>query len=269
MRVPDASRSREPAVSLPAFVIAAIGVMVAIHGIREFLPAEDDLRVLLDLSFVPARWSLALGHAGTEELIGAAGRGVDDPQLEGLREALARYLAADQSLRPWTCLSYALLHGSWGHVGLNAVWLAAFGTSVARRAGIGRSLLLCVAGALGGALAQWASDTLSVQPMIGASAVVSAFMGAAATFALGPPPPPWMRGVRPRRWAFLRNRSALVFLAVWLAGNLLFGFAAVPLGLSDAAVAWQAHIGGLLAGLLLFPYLDPGPTWSELRPGGA
>ena len=47
-----------------------------------------------------------------------------------------------------------------------------------------------------------------------------------------------------------------VFLLVWFASNLLFGLAAAPLGITDAAVAWEAHIGGFVVGLLLFPWLD-------------
>ena len=54
----------------------------------------------------------------------------------------------------------------------------------------------------------------------------------------------------------LRNRGAAVFLLVWFASNLLFGLAAAPLGITDASVAWEAHIGGFVVGLLLFPWLD-------------
>jgi membrane associated rhomboid family serine protease len=33
-----------------------------------------------------------------------------------------------------------------------------------------------------------------------------------------------------------------------------------PLGLMDASIAWEAHIGGFLAGLVIFPVLDPLPA---------
>lgn len=249
---------REPAVNLPPFVLGWIALMLAIHGLREFADRESDLNVLLELAFIPARWSLALGYATPDELIRSVGTA--DPQAVGLRGALARYLASDAGLRPWTCFSYAMLHGSWTHVGLNSVWLAAFGTPVARRTGLGRCLVLAVAATLGGALAQWIAGPLEVQPMIGASAAVSGFMGAAATFTFARNWP-GAAGVEDwppaSRWSFLANRSALLFLAVWLAGNLLFGLLAGPLGISDGAIAWQAHIGGLLAGIVLYPLLDP------------
>ena len=57
----------------------------------------------------------------------------------------------------------------------------------------------------------------------------------------------------------LRNPQVLVFLGVWFAINLLFGIGSLPDVLGSGTVAWQAHIGGFLAGLLLFPLFDPVP----------
>jgi membrane associated rhomboid family serine protease len=58
----------------------------------------------------------------------------------------------------------------------------------------------------------------------------------------------------------LRNRQAAVFVGLWFATNLLFGLAARPLGVVDAGIAWEAHIGGFVVGLLLFPLFDRGPA---------
>jgi membrane associated rhomboid family serine protease len=87
-------------------------------------------------------------------------------------------------------------------------------------------------------------------------------MGAAALFVFERPPSygGWQPAVAPRRSSIaglLRNRSALTFLGTWFGINLLLGLAAVPLGIAEGGIAWQAHLGGLLAGLLVFPYLDP------------
>jgi membrane associated rhomboid family serine protease len=54
------------------------------------------------------------------------------------------------------------------------------------------------------------------------------------------------------------NRQVMIFFGIWFGLNFLFGIAATPLGLTDGGIAWQAHIGGFLAGLLVFPLLDPG-----------
>ncbi|MFD0936608.1 rhomboid family intramembrane serine protease, partial [Methylobacterium trifolii] len=115
----------------------------------------------------------------------------------------------------------------------------------------------------GGAL-HVAIDPLSAAPLVGASAGVSALMAAAARFVFQPPvsgygTQPWQ--IPPRRPAetipeLMRNRTAVTFLAIWLATNLLFGVITLPLGSESAAVAWDAHLGGFVVGFFLFPFLD-------------
>ncbi len=57
----------------------------------------------------------------------------------------------------------------------------------------------------------------------------------------------------------LRDRRVIQFAAIWFVINLAVGLLAGPLGVSDLSVAWEAHIGGFVAGFLLFPLFDPGP----------
>ena len=263
---------REPALNMPGLLAASIVALLAIQAVRGWLSEIGDIDLLVNLAFIPAPWSIALGIAGADDVVRVAGEGAGDPHLAAVRTALARYVSGEVGAYPWTWLTYSLLHGSWLHVGLNSVWLAAFGSPVMRRAGTARTLLLALAASAGGAIAQWIADPTSVQPMIGASAVVSGFMAAAATFIFARPAPlpAWMAGSAPRHrrpdWSYLRNRNALVFLISWFALNLLFGIAAVPLGLSEGGIAWQGHIGGLLVGLVLFPFLDPGPPRTDPGP---
>ena len=42
-------------------------------------------------------------------------------------------------------------------------------------------------------------------------------------------------------------------------GNIIFGVGSIAIGAEGADVAWQAHIGGFFAGLLLFSVFDPIP----------
>jgi membrane associated rhomboid family serine protease len=56
----------------------------------------------------------------------------------------------------------------------------------------------------------------------------------------------------------LREPRLVVFMIVWFGVNLLFGLGIVSLpGESDMPIAWEAHIGGFLAGLLSFALFDP------------
>ena len=54
-----------------------------------------------------------------------------------------------------------------------------------------------------------------------------------------------------------RDRRTLRFIILWLAINIATGLAGVPLGLTEGSIAWEAHLGGFLIGLLTFSLIDP------------
>ncbi|MCJ2011322.1 rhomboid family intramembrane serine protease [Methylobacterium sp. J-076] len=256
-------QSRAPVFNMPGIVTASIAVILAIQAIREYLlPDARDIEVVLGLALVPARWTVWFDPAQAGAVIQAAGAG--DPENGALREAFARYVTGQQSLEPWTLATYALLHGSWMHVIFNSVWLAAFGTPVARRCGAWRYGVIALTGVVAGGLLHIVIDPLSATPLVGASAGISALMAAAARFVFQPPVsayggPSWQ--VPPHRPAetipeLLRNRTAVAFLAIWLVTNLLFGLVSLPLGAESAGIAWDAHLGGFVVGFLLFPLFD-------------
>jgi membrane associated rhomboid family serine protease len=257
--LPPAVRTREPILNLPGVVAAFILGLVAVHTIRAtLLPDEYDLELLFDLAVVPARWTIAWDPSQADAVLREAMEGFSDREAL-VRRALAQFIIESAEAKPWTFLTYAALHGSWGHVLLNGVWLAAFGTPVARRCGAARFALLSGAAALGGSAAHVFLYPLSVIPMIGASAAVSGLMAAAARFVFAPvdlgAAEPHARPTQ-GLGELLRNRRAALFLAVWFVTNLLFGLIATPLGVTDASVAWEAHIGGFLVGLVVFPLIE-------------
>jgi len=53
----------------------------------------------------------------------------------------------------------------------------------------------------------------------------------------------------------LRDTRVLGFLGVWFGVNIVFGVGSIAIGADGGSVAWQAHIGGFLAGLMLFSLL--------------
>jgi len=257
--------SREPVFNLPAVIVASLAVLVVIHALRVFVVSEElDFEILINWSVIPARWAVAYGGVPADEILNALASGRSDEPTLPLE--LARYVLAQDAGRPLSGLSYTLLHGSWTHVAMNGLWLAAFGTPVARRCGSLRFLLLAAAAALAGAIVYTIVHPLQVIPMIGASAAVSGMMAAAAWFMFSPPS--WMLEgrisephERPRETmaGLFANRQVLLFLGVWLGINYLSSIIAEPLGVTDASIAWEAHVGGFLAGLLLFPLVDPLP----------
>ena len=49
-----------------------------------------------------------------------------------------------------------------------------------------------------------------------------------------------------------------MFLVLWVALNAYFGLSAVKIGGEEGGIAWEAHIGGFLCGLLIFGVFDAG-----------
>jgi membrane associated rhomboid family serine protease len=234
---------REPILNIPSVIVALLAVLALVHGAREWLltPEQDNLLVYT-FGFVPARYDASVLIGG----VWPGGFGADI----------------------WTFFTYALLHGSWTHFGVNAVWLVAFGSPVARRFGTARFLAFFIVTAAAGALMHLLTNAGSQAPMIGASASISGAMAAAIRFVFQRGGPlGFMRAgdeesyrvpALPLAGVFSDPR-VLIFLAVWFGTNLLFGLISVPMTGANEVVAWQAHIGGFLAGLLLFTWFDPEP----------
>ena len=228
---------REPAFNLPGVILALVLVMGAIHFGRSWLSADADVALVLRAAFIPAR------YGALDLWPGGYGAGL------------------------WTFLTHALLHGNALHLATNAIWLAAFGTAVARRFGTWRFLAFSAACAIGGALLHLATHWGEWVPMVGASGAISGHMAGAARFAFaqgGPlarfgttSPAAYLRPAEPLG-RVLRDGRVVAFLGVWFAINLVFGAGLIDPGLDEGtSVAWQAHVGGFLAGLLLFPLFDP------------
>jgi membrane associated rhomboid family serine protease len=232
---------REPLFNIPAVVTGLLAVLVLIHAVRVYLLTNDqDIDVLLTFAFIPVRYDTSAVLGGV--LPGGFGAEV------------------------WTFVTYSLLHASWTHLGVNAIWFLPFGSAVARRFGTSRFLLFYAVTAAAGAAMHLATHAGEQFPMIGASAAISGTMAAAMRFAFQHGGPLGMlRGEDDEAYrvpalpltGVLRDSRVLLFLIVWFGMNFVFGLISLPLGGNDQPVAWQAHIGGFLAGLLLFSWFDP------------
>ena len=125
-----------------------------------------------------------------------------------------------------TLFSYSSLHGSWGHLANNSLWLVAFGSPVAAALGGIRFGLFWLICSVAAALVHLSADPSSMVPMIGASGAVSGMMGAAARagFRLRANQPALnLPLVLPSLFSVLRNRSVIAFLCLYLAVNVGIG----------------------------------------------
>ena len=248
---------REPVFNLPGVIVVCIAVLVAIYALYSFASDATQDWAIVTFAFVPARLAIALGVA--QQSVQSA--------LQNLPLEIQTATLGSGGARWWTLLTYALLHGSWAHVGFNCVWLAAFGAPVARRFAAPRFLLLLALAAIAGALVQFLATMASFVPVVGASAAIAGAMGAAARFVFRPSgevamfhrsqPDAASRLPALSLTETFRTRAALLFIVFWFVINLLFGLFPRLSGVSDGPIAWPAHIGGFLTGLLVFPLLDP------------
>ena len=256
---------REPIFNVPAVVLGLIAAMIAVHAVMDWFDADTASEWIMAYGFVPADISERLSGGALHHLMDLAAAKPDDNSLIGASE-LAEYLIGQPSALPFSFLSYAFLHASWAHVLMNSAWLLAFGSLVARRLGSVRFVCLFAISAIGGATAHYLSHTDDVMPMIGASGAVSGIMAAAIRFVFQPGESlsgfslnavgTYRAPALPLVQTF-RDRRTLRFILLWLGINIATGLAGLPLGLTEGTIAWEAHLGGFLFGLLAFSWIDP------------
>jgi membrane associated rhomboid family serine protease len=262
-----APKVREPIFDAPFVVVALVAILILVHAFVSLGSAQTQDAIVGQFAFIPGKLTLALWPQRFADLQARAS--LDPESLQQARIVRDFLLQQGEGANLWSLLTYAFIHGSWSHVGLNSVWIVAFGPPVARRFGALRFLALFAATAIAGALAHWALNLMDFTPLIGASAADSGLMAAATRFIFEPGGPLGAAGgysrsspdanynvPAPPLRQLLRERRVVIFLIVWLATNFIFGAGAQTFGLSEAPVAWLAHIGGFAFGFFLFPFFD-------------
>jgi len=134
-------------------------------------------------------------------------------------------------------ISYGFLHGDLLHLVINMAFLLAFGTAIERRLGRVRFLglyFICMLAGAGASLGLF-FITLEQTFMVGASGAISGLFGAVLRMTMA---------------------RAYVAIAVFVGLNAIIGYTGLPSMGEVRAIAWEAHIGGLLAGFLLMPLFD-------------
>jgi membrane associated rhomboid family serine protease len=245
-------QSREPIFNVPASLVAVLAVLMATHLVRLFLLSpRAELEFLLLFAFIPVRYDPTL-------LVGGAMPGG---------------IAADI----WTFVTYALIHADFMHLGFNSIWLLAFGTPLARRFDWIRFYAFLAVTAAAGAAAHLFTHAGETVPMVGASAAISGAMAASMRFAFQSGGPLWTgrtdlaayRAPALPLMSALQDRRVLIFLAIWFGLNFIFGLGSLSLTGDQQSVAWQAHVGGFVAGLVLFGLFDPVRAPGDSQPPSA
>lgn len=211
----------EPALRVPAATVWLIVLIVAAHVARVLAPAHMTGEILWNYGFIPARYSdtwLVLHHANPGSWF--------------------------EQVVPF--VSYMFVHADFGHLAVNTIWLVPFGSIVARRLGARIFFALFFLCGIAGALTHWAFNPDSAVPVVGASAAISGLMAVAFRLIRLEP---FAEGGLPLAPLFARR--ILVWSAVWVGVNVVAGLTGLGAGLEVRLIAWQAHLGGYFAGLLL------------------
>ena len=153
-------------------------------------------------------------------------------------------LSVRELLTPLTAM---FLHGGWMHVLGNMLYLYIFGDNVEDTFGHGRYLLFYIACGAASFAVQIGFQPDSAVPNIGASGAIAGVLG--AYFLLFP-----RARVVPLLPLFVFftvvEIPAVVFLGLWFLLQFLSGTVSLGRGAATGGVAWWAHVGGFVAGVV-------------------
>jgi len=167
--------------------------------------------------------------------------------------AIARYAVIPADITAGrhlgSLITSLFLHANLLHVGGNMLFLWIFGNNVEDRLGEIKFLIIYIAAGIAGSLLQILIDPTSTVPMLGASGAIS---GILAAYVLYFPRARVLTFIVP---FFFVTLTAYLFIGYWVALNALQAF--LNIGVSGGGVAFFAHIGGFVSGLILAMLLRP------------
>jgi membrane associated rhomboid family serine protease len=155
----------------------------------------------------------------------------------------------------WTTLfTSQFLHGGWLHLISNMVYLWVFGNNIEDRLGHFKYLIYYLTCGALAALCQWLISMNSAIPSLGASGAIAGILGAYLL---------WFPQARITTLIFLGffvttiNVPALVIIGIFFIQNVIFGLASLQatanMSIETGGVAYWAHIGGFVFGMVLAP----------------
>lgn len=223
-------RDINPTTHRPVVTWGIIGLNVAAWGLLQGFGFDERAMAnsLCELALIPG------------DLMGSAPRGA----LVPLTQNLACELTDTHPLL--TLFTHMFLHGGWFHIIANMWFLWIFGDNVEDVMGPRRFAAFYVLCGLAAAMAQLMANSTALVPMVGASGAIGGVMGAYARLF------PHARIVTLVPLGFYLARlelPAIAMLGYWFFLQLASGVPA--LSSTGGGVAFWAHIGGFLAGLIL------------------
>ena len=148
-------------------------------------------------------------------------------------------------LPDWTSyVTYSFLHADFMHLAGNMLFLWVFADNVEDAVGHGRFLLFYLASAAAGAWMHGLLLPASDSPLIGASGAAAGVIGAYL-----------MLHPNVKIWVLALGRIPLRLKAFWVLGAWIVYQLAMMLASSGSQVSWSAHVGGVVAGIVLIIFI--------------
>lgn len=144
---------------------------------------------------------------------------------------------------PLTLITSMFMHGGWMHLIGNMLFLWVLGDNVEDSMGHGRFIIFYILCGIAAALTHAAMAPASSVPMIGASGAISGVIG--AYLILHP-----KVQILTLAFRFFIHIPAYILLGIWIAMQVFNVYTAGDTT-GGGGVAWWAHIGGLIAGIVL------------------
>ncbi|MDS1030890.1 rhomboid family intramembrane serine protease [Bacillota bacterium LX-D] len=144
------------------------------------------------------------------------------------------------------------IHGSLLHLGGNMLYLWVFGDNVEDRLGHFKYLLFYLVCGAAGSIAHIFANPLSQSPLIGASGAIAGVLGA---YFIVFPHSKILTLVPIFIFITIIQVKAIYFLFLWFILQLINGLSVFRVNEAAQIVAWWAHIGGFLAGVILIKVL--------------
>ena len=152
-----------------------------------------------------------------------------------------------------TLVTSMFLHGGWAHLGGNMLFLWIFGDNLNKVMGQVRYFLFYIVCGLAAGLAHIAFNSHSGMPSVGASGAISGVLG--GYMLLFP-----RNRVRVLMRGAVTAVPAYVMLGLWILIQFVSGIGAMAQTEETGGVAFMAHIGGFVAGLVLVKLFAAGRT---------
>jgi membrane associated rhomboid family serine protease len=205
-----------------------IGINVLVFVLLQQIGSNDSFSYAFSL--VPREVTTGVDLTGVIPVTNAAGQVLGE--IQHYQTPLPVY---------FNFLSSMFMHGDIMHIFGNMLFLFIFGDNLENLLGHIRFAAFYIVCGIAAALAQVVMDSNSAIPMLGASGAISGVLG--GYLILFP-----QRQVRAIIFNFLTTVPAFVALGLWIGYQILLGFL-TPAG--QGGVAYAAHIGGFIAGVVL------------------